>query len=82
MCRATAHEHADAYARLLLDGAPQRKRPPAINARSDDARAVFELAFHQAAQHKTAELTSLTREATYLALAPYVGVSEAAEVAA
>ena len=33
MCRATAHEHADAYARLLLDGAPQRKRPPAINAR-------------------------------------------------
>jgi AcrR family transcriptional regulator len=75
------HEHAGAYARLLLDGAPQRKRPPAITPEAT-MHGLFELAFHQAAQHKTAELTSLTREATYLALAPYVGVSEAAEVAA
>jgi AcrR family transcriptional regulator len=73
------HEHAGAYARLLLDGAPQRKRPPAITPEAT-VHSLFELAFHQAAQHKTAELTSLTREATYLTLAPYVGVSEAAEV--
>ena len=25
-----AHEYAEAYARLLLEGAPQRKRPPEI----------------------------------------------------
>jgi AcrR family transcriptional regulator len=75
------HEHAGAYARLLLDGAPQRKRPPAITPEAT-MHGLFELAFHQAVQHKTAELTSLTREATYLTLAPYVGVSEAAEVAA
>jgi hypothetical protein len=75
------HEHASAYARLLLDGAPQRKRPPAITPEAT-MHGLFELTFHQAGQHKTAELTSLTREATYLALAPYVGVSEAAEVAA
>jgi AcrR family transcriptional regulator len=75
------HEHAGAYAHLLLDGAPQRKRPPTITPEAT-MHSLFELAFHQAGGHKTAELTSLTREATYLVLAPYVGVSEAAEVAA
>jgi AcrR family transcriptional regulator len=75
------HEHAGAYARLLLDGAPRRRRPPAI-APEAVMHALFELAFHQAAQGKTAELTSLTRETTYLALAPYIGVSEAAQIAA
>ncbi len=75
------HEHAGAYARLLLDGAPQRKRPPAITPEAT-MHGLFELVFHQAGQHKTAELASLTREATYLALAPYVGVTEAAEAAA
>lgn len=73
------HEHAGAYARLLLDGAPQRKRPPAITPEAT-VHGLFELAFHQAAQHRTAELTHLSREATYLALAPYVGVTEAAEL--
>jgi AcrR family transcriptional regulator len=72
------HEHAGAYARLLLDGAPQRRRPPAITPEAT-VHGLFELAFHQAAQNRTTELIHSTREVTYLALAPYVGVSEAAE---
>jgi AcrR family transcriptional regulator len=74
------HEHADAYARLLLDGAPQRKRPPAI-APEATVHGIFELAFHYAAQEKVPELLRVTREASYLALAPFVGVTEAANVA-
>ncbi len=74
------HEHAGAYARLLLDGAPQRKRPPAI-APEATVHAIFELAFHHAAQRRIPELPRVTREATFLALAPFVGVTEAAEVA-
>ncbi len=75
------HEQAGAYARLMLDGAPQRKRPPAI-APEATAQGLFELAFHQAAQNQIPELSSFSREATYLALAPYVGVTDAAELAA
>jgi AcrR family transcriptional regulator len=75
------YEHACAYARLLLDGAPQRRRPPAI-APEAIVHGLFELAFHHAAQHKAAELPRVSREATYLALAPFVGVTEAAETAA
>jgi AcrR family transcriptional regulator len=75
------HEHAGAYARLLLDGAPQRRRPPPI-APEATVHGLFELAFHHAAQGRAAELTRVAREAAYLALAPFVGVTEAAEVAA
>ena len=75
------HEHAGAYAHLLLDGAPQRRRPPAI-APQATVHGLFELAFHHAAQHRVSELPTVTREATYLALAPFVGVTEAAEAAA
>jgi AcrR family transcriptional regulator len=76
MARRT-HEHAGAYARLLLDGAPQRKRPPTITPEAT-VHGLFELAFHHAAQERMDELPCLAREATYLALAPFVGVTEAA----
>ncbi|MGC2373175.1 MAG: hypothetical protein WA484_04795 [Solirubrobacteraceae bacterium] len=46
-----AHEHAGAYARLLLDGAPQRRQPPHI-AREAAVHGLFEMAFHHAVQHK------------------------------
>jgi len=75
-----AHEHAGAYARLLLDGAPQRKRPPEITPEAT-MHGIFELAFHHAAEHKVQELLCAAPEAAYLALAPFIGVSEAAEVA-
>jgi len=79
MARRT-HQHAGAYARLLLDGAPKRRRPPAITPEAT-VHGLFELSFHQAAQNKTAELARLAPEATYLTLAPYIGVTEAAELA-
>lgn len=73
------HEQADAYARLMFDGAPQRKRPPAITPQAT-VQGLFELAFHQAAQDQIPELSALSREASYLALAPYLGVTDAAEL--
>jgi AcrR family transcriptional regulator len=75
-----AHEHAEAYARLLLEGAPQRKRPPQITPEAT-MHGIFELAFHHAAEHKVEDLARAAPEAAYLALAPFVGVSEAADVA-
>jgi AcrR family transcriptional regulator len=76
-----AHEHALGYTRLLLDGAPQRRRPPQI-APEAAVQGMFELAFHHAIQERAQELLRVSREATYLALAPFLGVTEAAEVAA
>lgn len=75
-----AHEHTAAYARLLLDGAPQRRRPPRI-APETATQGLFEIAFHHAARRKVAELPAVAHEACYLALAPFVGVSEAAQTA-
>jgi AcrR family transcriptional regulator len=75
------HEHAAAYARLLLDGAPKRRRPPAI-APEAAVHGIFELVFHYAAKHEVAQLPSVAREASYLTLAPFIGVTEAAEIAA
>jgi AcrR family transcriptional regulator len=74
------HEHAGAYARLLLDGAPQRRRPPPI-APEATVHGLFELAFHHAAQGRATELPRAAREAAYLTLAPFVGVTEAADTA-
>jgi AcrR family transcriptional regulator len=71
------HEHARAYARLLLDGAPQRRRPPRV-APEAIVQGLFELAFHYAAQDTFAELPHVAPQATYLVLAPFLGVSEAA----
>jgi AcrR family transcriptional regulator len=74
------HEHATGYTRLLLGGAPQRRRPPEV-APEAAVHGLFELAFHYAVQNRTSELVGVTREAAYLVLAPFVGVSEAAELA-
>jgi AcrR family transcriptional regulator len=76
-----ADEHAGAYARLLLEGAPQRRRPPKI-APEASVHGLFELAFHHAAQRKAAELPRVAREVAYLVLAPFLGVTEAADTAA
>jgi AcrR family transcriptional regulator len=76
-----AHEHVGAYARLLLDGAPQRRRPAPI-APEAAVHGLFELAFHHAVQHNTSELPRVAREAVYLVLAPFLGVTEAAHTAA
>ncbi|MGN6373598.1 MAG: TetR/AcrR family transcriptional regulator [Solirubrobacteraceae bacterium] len=71
-------EHLSAYARLLFDGAPQRRRPPLI-APEAAMHAIVELGFHHAARHTVGELRSISNEIAYLALAPFVGVTEAAE---
>ncbi|HEU0249330.1 MAG TPA: TetR/AcrR family transcriptional regulator [Solirubrobacteraceae bacterium] len=75
------HEHVTSYTRLLLDDAPQRRRPSAV-APEAAVHGLFELAFHYTVQHRATELLNVTREAAYLVLAPFVGVSEAAEAAA
>ncbi len=72
------HEHARDYAHLLLDGAPQHRRPARI-APEAIAYSLFELAFHHAARHKVEELSRLAPVACYLTLAPFLGVNEAAE---
>jgi AcrR family transcriptional regulator len=79
MARRTC-EHANAYARLLLEGSPQRKRPPEVTPEAT-IYGIFELAFHHAAEHKVEGLALTAQEVTYMALAPYVGVSEASEIA-
>lgn len=74
------HEHTKVYARLLLEGAPQRRRPPNV-APEAIAHGIFELVFHHAAQNKVQELLQVRPIATYLAIAPFIGVSEAADAA-
>jgi AcrR family transcriptional regulator len=75
------YEHADAYARLLLEGAPQRRRPPHIAPKAI-LHGLFELAFYHSARRRVEELLPLAPIATYLAMAPFLGVNEAAEAAA
>lgn len=70
------HEHISAYARLLFDGAPQRRRPPLV-APEAIMHALVELGFHHAARQSVSELRSISNEIAYLALAPFVGVTEA-----
>lgn len=79
MARRT-YEHAGAYARLLLDGAPQRRRPPRL-APEAALHSLFELVFHHSAQSKVEDLLNLIPVASYLALAPFLGVSDAASEA-
>lgn len=73
-------EHIAAYARLLFYGAPQRRRPPMI-APEAIVHSLMELGFHHAARHTVGQLRSISSEIAYLALAPFVGVTEAAETA-
>jgi AcrR family transcriptional regulator len=80
MARRT-YEHVSAYARLLFDGAPQRRRPPELAAEAI-VQAIFELAFTYAVAGRAPQLTSAAEHAVYLALAPYLGVVEAAKAAA
>ncbi|MGH2879524.1 MAG: TetR/AcrR family transcriptional regulator [Solirubrobacteraceae bacterium] len=75
------HQHVSVYTRLLLEDAPQRRRPPEI-APEAAVHGLFELAFNYAVKHRAPELLGVTSEATYLVLAPFVGVSEAADAAA
>jgi AcrR family transcriptional regulator len=75
-----SQEHASAYARLLLEGAPQRRRPPPV-APEAIVHGIFELAFHHAAQNKVEELLHVRPIAIYLTMAPFLGVSEAADAA-
>ncbi len=75
------HEHASAYAHLLLEGAPHRRRPPRI-APEAVVHGLFELAFHHAAQHRVPELLHAAPLAAYLTTAPFLGVSDAAALAA
>jgi AcrR family transcriptional regulator len=71
-----AHEHISAYARLLFDGAPQRRRPPLI-APEAAVHALVELGFHHAAHRTVGELRTISNEIVYLVRAPFVGVTEA-----
>ena len=75
------HQHVAIYTRLLLEDAPQRRRPSEV-APEAAMHGLFELAFRYAVQDRASELLDVTSEATYLVLAPFVGVSEAAEAAA
>jgi len=75
------HEHVAGYTQLLLDGAPQRRHPPEV-APEAAVHGLFELVFHYAVQGQASQLVQVSREAAYLVLAPFLGVSEAAEAAA
>ncbi len=72
-----------AYAQLLAPGleeVPKRRRPPAI-ALEAIAGGLQEIFLHYAARGRLQELPELAPDATYVALAPFVGPEEAARVA-
>jgi AcrR family transcriptional regulator len=72
-----------AYAQLLAPGleeVPKSKRPPAI-ALDAIAGGLQEIFLHYAAHGRLQELPELAPEATYIALAPFLGTQEAARVA-
>src|ERR1700686_1709857 len=72
-----------AYARLLAPGfdeAPKRKRPPRI-AIDAIAGGLQEMFLHYAVQGCIEDLPELTADATYVALAPFIGAEAAAQVA-
>lgn len=72
-----------AYARLLAPGfdeVPKRKRPPQI-AIDAIAGGLQEMFLHYAVQGRIEDLPELTADATYVALAPFIGAEAAAQVA-
>lgn len=75
------NEHSLAYARLLLEGASRRLRPPPAYAELV-GHSLFELAFAYAAKDTIPDLAHAAGQAAYLALAPFVGVEEAAGASA
>ncbi len=75
-----AHEHAAAYARLMFSGAPRRRRPVPL-APALTSHALIELVFRATVNDRLDELPRAAAEATYLALAPFVGGAEAGEAA-
>ena len=73
-----------AFARLLEPGfeeAPASHRPPTVTVEAI-AGGLFEIIFQYVVQGRTRELPQLTPQAAYIALAPFVGASEAGLVAA
>jgi AcrR family transcriptional regulator len=71
------------YAQLLAPGyeeLPKSKRPPSITVDAI-AGGLQEVFLHYAAYGRLQELPELTPDATYIALAPFVGAEEAARVA-
>jgi len=71
------------YAQMLMPGfeaAPKHLRPPDITIEAI-AGALFELCFHYAVQGRIRELPELAADATYIALAPFIGAEGAAQVA-
>ncbi|HEV3070974.1 MAG TPA: TetR/AcrR family transcriptional regulator [Solirubrobacteraceae bacterium] len=72
-----------AYARLLAPGfdeVPKRRRPPQI-AIDAIAGGLQEMFLHYAVQGRIEDLPELTADATYVALAPFIGAQAAAQVA-
>jgi AcrR family transcriptional regulator len=71
-----------AFARLLVPGAEQThgQVPPAVTVDAI-AGGLFELALHYALEGRIAELPELAPTATYIALTPFVGGEEAAQIA-
>jgi AcrR family transcriptional regulator len=72
-----------AYARLLAPGfdeVPKRKHPPQI-AIDAIAGGLQEMFLHYAVQERIENLPELTADATYVALAPFIGAEAAAQVA-
>ncbi|HUB36253.1 MAG TPA: TetR/AcrR family transcriptional regulator [Solirubrobacteraceae bacterium] len=73
-----------AFARLLepgFDEAPVSQRPPAVVVEAI-AGGLFEIIFQHVVRGRTRELPQLTAQAAYIALAPFVGATEAGLVAA
>jgi AcrR family transcriptional regulator len=72
-----------AYAQLLAPGfeeVPKRMRPPPI-ALEAIAGGLREMMLHYAIQGRVQDLPELTVDATYVALAPFIGAQAAAQVA-
>ena len=71
-----------AYGRMLVPAIEQThgQAPPAVTIEAI-AGGLFELALHYALQGRIAELPELVPTATYIALAPFVGGEEAAQIA-
>jgi AcrR family transcriptional regulator len=72
-----------AFARMLVPGlqeAPGYRRPPVVTIEAI-AAGVFELCLQYSMQSRIHELPELTSDATYIALAPFIGGEEAARIA-